>query len=75
MAEENKGENNEASKLTEEKKANLIDIETFNKMTPEEQKKILEKRVATKKVRCKNWPSCKDPNCIFAHPTETVSLF
>ena len=44
-------------------------------MTPEEQKKILEKRVATKKVRCKNWPSCKDPNCIFAHPTETVSLF
>lgn len=75
MAEENKGENNEASKLTEEKKANLIDIEAFNKMTPEEQKKILEKRVATKKVRCKNWPSCKDPNCIFAHPTETVSLF
>lgn len=75
MVEENKGENNEASKLTEEKKANLIDIEAFNKMTPEEQKKILEKRVATKKVRCKNWPSCKDPNCIFAHPTETVSLF
>ena len=42
-------------------------------MSPEEQKKILEKRVATKKVRCKNWPGCKDPNCIFAHPTETVS--
>ena len=74
MAEENKGENNEASKLTEEKKANLIDIEAFNKMTPEEQKKILEKRVATKKIRCKNWPACKDPNCIYAHPTETVSF-
>ena len=32
------------------------------------------KRVATKKVRCKNWPNCKDPNCIYAHPTETVSI-
>ena len=43
-------------------------------MTPEEQKKILEQRVATKKVRCKNWPGCKDPNCIYSHPTETVSI-
>jgi ribosomal protein S27E len=43
-------------------------------MTPEEQKKILDNRVPAKKVRCKNWPSCKDPNCIFAHPTETVSF-
>ena len=59
---------------TEEPKKDLIDIETFNKMSPEEQKKILEKRIATKKVRCKNWPGCKDPNCIFAHPTERVSI-
>ena len=44
-------------------------------MTPEEQKKILEKRVATKKIRCKNWPSCNDPNCIYTHPTETVSIY
>ena len=43
-------------------------------MTPEEQKTILEKRIPTKKVRCKNWPACKDPNCIFSHPTETVSF-
>ena len=43
-------------------------------MTPEEQKDILAKRVATRKVRCKNWPNCKDPNCIYAHPTETVSI-
>ena len=43
-------------------------------MTPEEQKTILEKRIPTKKVRCKNWPSCKDPNCIFSHPTERVSF-
>ena len=50
----------------------MIDLEEFSKLTPEEQKKILDKRVATKKIRCKNWPSCKDPNCIFAHPTETV---
>ena len=44
-------------------------------MTPEEQKKILDQRVATKKVRCKNWPGCKDPNCIYSHPTETVSIY
>ena len=43
------------SKLKNKKK-DLIDIKTFNKMTPEEQKKILEKRIATKKVRFKNWP-------------------
>ena len=53
----------------------MIDVEGFNKMSPEEQKKILNKRVATKKVRCKNWPACKDLNCIFAHPTETVCLY
>ena len=52
----------------------MIDVEEFNKMKPEEQKQILDKRVAIKKVRCKNWPGCKDPNCIFTHPTETVSL-
>ena len=50
-------------------------IEAFNKLTPEEQKEYLAKRVPTKKVRCKNWPNCKDPTCIFAHPTETVSIF
>ena len=43
-------------------------------MSQEEQKQILEKREAKKKVRCKNWPNCKDPNCIYAHPTETVSI-
>ena len=63
----------ENAELTEEQKKNLIELEAFNKLTPEEQKEILAKRVATKKVRCKNWPNCKDPNCIFAHPTETVS--
>ena len=52
----------------------MEEIEAFNKLTPEEQKEILAKRVATKKVRCKNWPNCKDPNCIYAHPTETVSI-
>jgi len=67
------GQNKEGN--TEEQKKNLIDVEAFNKMTPEEQKEILDKRVATKKVRCKNWPNCKDPNCIFAHPTETVIIF
>ena len=69
--EENKQENKEAN---EEQKKNLINLEEFSKLSPEEQKKILDKRVATKKVRCKNWPSCKDPNCIFAHPTETVRI-
>ena len=44
-------------------------------MSKEEQNEILSKRVATKKVRCKNWPNCKDPNCIYAHPTETVSIY
>ena len=69
--EENKQENKEAN---EEQKKNLINLEEFSKLSPEKQKKILDKRVATKKIRCKNWPSCKDPNCIFAHPTETVRI-
>ena len=34
----------------------------------------LSQRVAQKKIRCKNWPNCKDLNCIYAHPTETVSF-
>ena len=50
----------------------MIEQEAFAKLTPEEQKDILNKRIPTKKVRCKNWPNCKDPNCVFAHPTETV---
>ena len=69
-------ENTTDNKQTENPEApkNLIDQEAFNKMTPEEQKDILAKRVETRKVRCKNWPNCKDPNCIYAHPTETVSI-
>ena len=43
-------------------------------MTPEEQKSILEKREAKKKIRCKNWPNCKDPNCQYTHPTQTVRI-
>lgn len=31
--------------------------------------------VQKKKTRCKNWPNCNDPNCLYTHPTETVSLF
>ena len=45
----------------------MIDLEEFNKLSQEEQKEILAKRVATKKIRCKNWPGCKDPNCIYTH--------
>lgn len=82
-AEENK-ENKEGAKeeqpeaqtpeLTEEQKKKMEEIEAFNNLTPEQQKEFLAKRVPTKKVRCKNWPNCKDPTCIFAHPTETVSI-
>ena len=43
-------------------------------MSPEEQKEVLSKRVATKKIRCKNWPNCNDPTCEYSHPTETVSI-
>ena len=53
--------------LTEEQKA-------FEKLSPEEQKEKLSKRVATIKVRCKNWPNCTDPTCTYSHPTETVSV-
>ena len=42
-------------------------------MTEEEQKEVLAKRVATIKIRCRNWPICTDPNCKYSHPTETVS--
>jgi hypothetical protein len=83
-AEENK-ENKEGAKeeqpqaenqeLTEEQKKKMEEKEAFNKLTPEEQKEFLAKRVATRKVRCKNWPNCKDPTCIFAHPTETCPYF
>ena len=51
----------------------MIDLEEFNKLSQEEQKEILSKRIPVKKVRCKNWPNCNDPNCIFTHPTETVN--
>jgi hypothetical protein len=75
--EENKIENKEEknTELTEEQNKNKVNIEEFNKLTPEEQKEVLSKRVATKKIRCKMWPGCKDPNCIYAHPTERVSIF
>ena len=53
----------------------MMEQEAFAKLTPEEQKEILNKRIPSKKVRCKNWPNCKDPSCIFAHPTETVISF
>ena len=66
---------NENTENAEEQNKKIIEMEEFNKLSPEEQKDILSKRVATKKVRCKNWPNCKDPNCIYAHPTETVSNF
>ena len=53
----------------------MMEQEAFAKLTPEEQKEILNKRIPSKKIRCKNWPNCKDPSCIFAHPTETVISF
>lgn len=52
----------------------MMEQEAFAKLTPEEQKDILNKRIPSKKVRCKNWPGCKDPSCIYAHPTETVII-
>ena len=42
-------------------------------MTEEEKKEVLAKRVATIKIRCRNWPNCTNPNCRYSHPTETVS--
>ena len=50
-----------------------MEREAFEKMTPEEQKEVLDKRVATKKVRCKNWPNCNDLTCIYSHPKKIVS--
>ena len=58
----------------DEEHKNIIDTESFKKMSQEEQKQILEKREAKKKVRCKNWPNCKDPNCEYTHPTQTVRI-
>ena len=66
---------NEKAENAEGQDRKIIEMEEFNNLSPEEQKDLLSKRVATKKVRCKNWPNCKDPNCIYAHPTETVSIF
>lgn len=67
----------EEKKENAEKEADkhIIDHEAFSKLSPEEQKEMLEKRVPKKKVRCKKWPNCKDPNCEYAHPTETVSNY
>ena len=59
---------------TEEDKKNKEITEEFNKMNEEEQKVFLEKRVPTKKVRCKNWPGCKNPTCEYTHPTQTVKF-
>ena len=66
-------EGEEKQELTEEQNKKLLEKETFEKMNPEQQKEVLSKRVATKKERCKYWPNCNDPTCIFSHPTETVS--
>jgi hypothetical protein len=60
---------------TEEDKKNKEITEEFNKMNEEEQKVFLEKRVPTKKVRCKNWPGCKNPTCEYTHPTQTCPHF
>ena len=60
--------------MPEAKNNKLIEIESFYKLNQEEQKEILSKRVPTKKIRCKNWPNCNDPNCIYSHPTETVNI-
>ena len=60
--------------MNEEKKKKKLILEEFKKMKPEEQKELLSKRVAKCKIRCKNWPNCKDPFCIFSHPTETVRI-
>ena len=46
-----------------------------NKLSPEELKELLAKRVPKKKIRCRNWPNCKDITCKYIHPTERVSLF
>lgn len=27
-----------------------------------------------KKIRCKKWPQCKNENCEFGHPKETVTI-
>ena len=48
--------------------------QTYDKKNTEEQKERLSKRVATIKIRCKNWPNCTDPTCAYSHPTETVSI-
>ena len=50
-----------------------MEKEAFEKMSEEEQKKVLSNRVPTKKVRCRNWPNCNDPTCIYSHPTKTVN--
>ena len=50
-----------------------MEKEAFEKMTPEEQKEILSKRVPTIKTRCRNWPNCNNPTCLYSHPTENVS--
>ena len=74
--ENNNQENPEQKKeLTEEENKKLMEQKAFEKLTPEEQKEVLAKRVPTKKVRCKNWPNCNDPTCIYSHPTETVRKF
>ena len=61
--------------MTEAQKKKNEEIEAFNNMTKEEKNEFLEKRVASKKVRCKNWPNCKDPVCEYVHPKETCPYF
>ncbi|MCQ2821295.1 MAG: hypothetical protein MJ252_28885 [archaeon] len=39
-----------------------------------QEEKKAEGEAVKKKTRCKNWPKCKDPNCLYAHPTETVII-
>lgn len=45
-----------------------------NKIAKEASNKGEEGDGQKKKVRCKNWPNCKEAGCEYSHPTQTVLM-
>lgn len=49
-----------------------MEAETGENIRQEGEREKTHNPEAKKKVRCKKWPQCKNENCEFIHPKETV---
>ena len=73
----NTNDNNNANKKEESEVKNNPQQQEQEKGPKEEHTETDNKEgeAHKKKIRCKNWPQCKDPNCEYSHPTEACPYF